>query len=461
MSQSNLSSRVATGFAIAFATAAISACGGGSTDSQTTTDEAATTSVGNSGTATVAGTNASSAATKVSTVPSPVASTTATTPATTASSSTSSITASSTTSIAAPITSPTTTSGLLTVTGNDTAPVTTTPATNTATDALPATTPKVVAASMARPAGNTGTGFFVADGKLYDAKGVEFHIGGVNRIHWDSPGGGTGVALSGANTMRIALDYTRAPSSNIALLTTQALANKIVPMPGNWGGTCKTDPAVLSGIVDTWVAQAPTFIALNTNGLINIANEWGPEDSTVWRDSYITAIGRMRAAGYTGTLVVDSGGCGQNAADVINYGAAVLAGDPQHNVLFDVHVYGNFYYPATVAWQQAQDYTSAMAKLKATNLAMVLGEFGPGKNIGPSPTLITPQTVIATATANDWGYIAWAWDDNNLANCGADNNWFSMTVSCGFFKTTADLTLFGQAIVPYMQQTAVKASIFN
>ena len=166
------------------------------------------------------------------------------------------------------------------------------------------------------------------------------------------------------------------------------LPNKIVPMPGNWGATCKSDVASLTTIVDTWVAQAATWTQLNSNGLINIANEWGPANSTVWRDQYIAAIARMRTAGYTGTLVVDAGGCGQDAADVINYGAAVLASDPQKNILFDVHVYGMFYLPATASWMQ--DYTKSMAALKATGLPLILGEFGPGKNIGPSPTMITP-----------------------------------------------------------------------
>ncbi|MEP6501866.1 MAG: cellulase family glycosylhydrolase, partial [Betaproteobacteria bacterium] len=317
--------------------------------------------------------------------------------------------------------------------------------------------PVVVAA--ARPAGNTGTGFYVAGGKLYDAKGKEFRIRGVNRVHWDSWGSPTGLPLSGANTERIALNYTRATSDNMAIVSTQMLANKIVPMPSNWSATCKSDPASLSAIVDIWVAQAATWTKLNPNGLINIANEWGPANSPIWRDNYITAISRMRAAGYTGTLVVDSGGCGQDAQDIVKYGAAVLASDPQSNVLFDVHVYGGFWFPATATWQQ--DYAKAMAQLKATGLPIVLGEFGPGRRIGPSPTMVTPEQVIATAEAAGWGWMPWAWDDNNLAGCTADDGWFSMTTKCGQYKSAADLTAFGKTVVPMIQQKAVKASIFN
>ena len=191
---------------------------------------------------------------------------------------------------------------------------------------LPAVT--LAVATAARPAGNTGKGFYVAGSALYDPSGHEFRIRGVNRNHWDSYGTPLGLPRSGANTERIVLNFTKPTTYNWGIVSTQMLANGIVPIPGNWTGTCKADPAVLSAIVDTWVAQASTWTQLNTTGLINIANEWGPANSAVWRDSYITAIKRMRAAGYTGTLVVDSGGCGQDSHDIIQYGAVVLASDP-------------------------------------------------------------------------------------------------------------------------------------
>jgi hypothetical protein len=92
---------------------------------------------------------------------------------------------------------------------------------------------------------------------------------------------------------------------------------------------------------------------------------------------------------------------------------------------------------------------------------LIIGEFGPGKNIGPSPTTITPQQVIATAESNGWGWLPWAWDDNDQANCMSDNNGFSMTVNCGTYNTNTDLTTYGQIIVPILKATAVKATIFN
>jgi len=47
--------------------------------------------------------------------------------------------------------------------------------------------------------------------------------------------------------------------------------------------------------------------------------------------------------------------------------------------------------------------------------AVIIGEFGPGRNIGPSPTNITPQAIIQAAEARNLGWLAWAWDDNPSA----------------------------------------------
>lgn len=324
-----------------------------------------------------------------------------------------------------------------------------------------------------RPAGNTGSGFYVVGAKVYDPTGTPFIAEGVNYGHPDQTASFTGIPRSGANAVRILKNYTTPAVTNNGVQ--KFLAAGVVPIVGDWAGTCKGDVASLNAIVDTWVKEAPTWLpTLNDRGIVNIANEWGPGSTTsmpvpykanaitpnyTWRDSYTTAIVRMRAAGYTGLLMVDAGSCGQDAATVIRDGAAVLAADPLHNILFDVHVYGGFYKPATATWQQ--DYDTAMAALKATGLPIILGEFGPGLNVGPSPTMITPQTVIATADANGWGWLVWSWDDNNLGGCKtSDTGWFGMTNSCGAYtgNDATELTAFGRLMVPMLKASAVKAS---
>jgi mannan endo-1,4-beta-mannosidase len=192
--------------------------------------------------------------------------------------------------------------------------------------------------------------------------------------------------------------------------------------------------------------------------MVNIANEWGPSNSTTWRDSYISAIATIRKAGFTGPLVVDSGGCGQDMGDLLNYSTAVFASDPQKNIVFSTHIYGG-----TPNATVANTNLSHLATLaKSAGMAFVVGEFGPGRNIGPSPTLLAPQDVVTAAEANGIGWLAWAWDDNDLGGGASDNNWFSMTYAGpGIYTGSASqLTTYGQTMVPLLQKLAVPATTF-
>lgn len=293
---------------------------------------------------------------------------------------------------------------------------------------------------VSRPSYNTGSGLFVLNGKLYDPSGAEVRIRGVNKNHWDQ--GSAGIVLAKANTVRWVIDFTRAAATNVALIQSDNVDHHIVPIPGNWTATCQTDTTSLLSAVQTWVSQAAQWTTLNSSLIVNIANEWGPSNSTVWRDSYISAIASLRAAGYTGPLLIDSGGCGQDVTDLVQYSQVVFSSDPQRNIVFALHLYGN----TNGNWTST--LVTQLATLSASvGAVFIVGEFGPGRNIGPSPTLTTPGEIIQAAEANSIGWLAWAWDDNNLANCSSDDNWFSMTYHCSDYTQPSDLTIFGSDVV--------------
>jgi len=321
--------------------------------------------------------------------------------------------------------------------------------------------------TTSRPSYNTGVGFFIGtDNKLYDANGVAFTIKGVNRVHYDDSSG-TVIPKTKSNAERWRLYWgngTTVPQF-VAQFTNENYNNSTVAIPGIWntaaayGGvkvTCDTTTGTLTHAVDEWVGQAADWKPIEKWSIINIANEWGPANSTVWRDSYITAISRMRAAGYLGTLLIDAGGCGEDAADIINYGQAVFNSDPQKNILFSIHIYYN------VQAGNAAIYLSALA---ATKLPIIVGEFGPGRKIGPAPTNLTPGELIAAANANNMGWIAWAWDDNDLSGGLSDDNWFALAYNPGIYNSSSDLTTFGKDVVENatygIKNTAVAASIFR
>jgi len=233
----------------------------------------------------------------------------------------------------------------------------------------------------------------------------------------------------------------------------------MVPIAGDWDGTCSESTATLSNIVSAWVATASTWKAVEKYVLINIANEWGPS-GTVWRDAYISAIAQIRAAGINATLVVDAGGCGQDNADLVQYASAVFNSDPQKNVVFDQHIYGNWAVGGA-SWQT--DLNAGLDALVATGLPFIVGEFGPGRNIGPSPTMMTPGQIIQGAEARGIGWLAWAWDDPAGEWSTPTDDWFALSFT-GDYQSSADLTTFGKDVVENptygLKVLAKPASIF-
>lgn len=314
-----------------------------------------------------------------------------------------------------------------------------------------------------RPAYNTGTGFFVLNGQVYDPNGVAFRAVGMNKLHWDAGSPGLfGTNPTKVNAVRWVVDFNQPTATNLALMQKSLNAGQ-VPIPGNWDGTCEDDASFLTAMVDTWVAQAAAWKTIDGKMLLNVANEWGPPNSAAWRDGYVTAVARLRAAGYLAPLVIDAGGCGQNPGDVLTYGQAVFDSDPQKNVIFDVHVYGNLHDPKVEDWQV--DYIDSMNALKATGFAVIIGEFGPGMNIGPSPTTITPLRILQVTDSLGFGWLAWAWDDpaGEYTPGGADDTWFALSRTGGY-ASTADLTTFGKVVVEDAvhgtKVSARKATIF-
>ena len=297
-----------------------------------------------------------------------------------------------------------------------------------------------------RPPYNHGVGFYVLDGKLYDANDNEFRVRGVNKVHWDAYQ--PGLDTIHANAVRWNIDFTRAPSDNVALLqgatgAAGTTTHDVIVVPtmfqaGDAGLNCTSDPTALTAATNLWTAQVSSWTQLEKVSILNIAEQWGLANSSLWRDAYIAAIASLRSAGYHATLMVTAGGCGQDVLDIANYAQAVLAGDPEQNVIFDLHVYG--------AFPDATTLNKGFSTLAAVGVPIVIGEFGPGNDIGPSPTNLTPQDVIQTAEQYGFGWMAWAFDDDNLAGAQANNEWFALSY-LGNYQASADLTMYGQEVV--------------
>lgn len=149
-----------------------------------------------------------------------------------------------------------------------------------------------------------------------------------------------------------------------------------------WDATGKSDSASLNKCRDTWIAHS-TFFKNNSSVILNVANEWGPNESgkahTAWRDNYKSVVKAIRNAGINNTVLVDADGWGQNAESIRSYGRDVRKDNG--TVWFAVHPYNIWF---QYAWCNAnklpyQRYhvNSTIADLKSkSGTQIVVGEFG-------------------------------------------------------------------------------------
>jgi hypothetical protein len=224
-----------------------------------------------------------------------------------------------------------------------------------------------------------------------------------------------------------------------------------------------------------WCDNYSNFAPYERWMILNIANEWGPVGSgasTVWRDTAITCISMLRAAGYKCPIVVDAPGNGQDGATggrawtLLNHGAAVAASDSQANTMLSLHCYGVYQAGALAA------VAASLRTFATTNgVTVIIGEFGPAnQNIAPG-SVTTAQTLetLAVAEACQLGHIWWAWDDPASATSGAYT--YSSYAACiqagsdGFNTSDpAQLTYSGNQIVldPVygLVNAAVPATVF-
>lgn len=327
-------------------------------------------------------------------------------------------------------------------------------------------------ANVARPSYNSSTanGFFVLNGQLYDPNGAPFRLRGINRDHYTaSPQ--PGMAKIGPNACRMFMFFQGDPVSTfISTLTSDHINHNEVAIPcgstfpnsasstspTNTGATSfSTDTTKFATLYTWWVNMFSFFSPIQGNMILNIANEWGPSNSTVWRDSYIAAVTAIRAAGYTCPLMIDAGiGGDAYTLNVINFSAAVFAADPLKNIIFSVHTYnlGHAYPPGTTQAQISALMASLNSLQSSVGACYIIGEFAdaspplyPATNwfLFPGPTSFTYGQSVNTFEAAGIGWMPWAWDDSDLGGAETSQNFFGFTHIQGAFTTPSTLNYVG------------------
>lgn len=329
-------------------------------------------------------------------------------------------------------------------------------------------------AQVTRPESNSGKGFFVLDGKLYDASGNEFiPIGANTAVFWQSETNGMksfpDMKKAGANCARIVSVTNNSANSwswqsnftKQKACVKACVDNKLIPILEFHDVTCGSgydkdaEGKFLKKVVDYWCT--PNLVTLCKDYekylMVNVANEWGPTN-VGFSDGYKKAITAMRNAGIRNTILIDAGGCGQNPGTLINYAQELLDFDPEKNILFAIHFYGLWMTKekSKQSWQfYVEDY---LQQFKTKKIPVIVGEFG-WTGAPDNFTLYDPKKIITESNRHGIGWLFWAWNSN------PNETYYDIIANyTKGYSTEADLTEHGKFIVQQYQENAKEAKAF-
>ena len=277
-------------------------------------------------------------------------------------------------------------------------------------------------------------GFRVIGRHLYDNCSEKVVLRGVaNPNIWFQKSGlphYTEIEQTGANAVRIVWDTT-----GTATQLDQAIANCIdldmIPMIECHDATGKWSE--LDNVVSYWTRSDIAEVIQNHEEylLLNIANECGNSSvsAAAFSSGYENAIEQIRFAGIHVPLVIDGTNWGQNINILQSEGPDLIDYDPDHNLIFSVHMW----WPPMYGYDE-DDIIDEIAQSVSMGLPIIVGEFsqmhGGCSDELTGTNAIPYLTIIEQCHLNQVGYIAWSW----FGNC---NNLWDMTTN-GTYATLYD-----------------------
>lgn len=287
------------------------------------------------------------------------------------------------------------------------------------------------AGSGAMPPTSTTTGtpgdtWKAKDGALYDNCGEKVVLRGINHptLYVDRKGDALPeIAKTGANAVRLfwyAKNNVKITEAEPAIAA--SIKNGMVPILEMHDSTCKWD---LDPIVSYWTsAEAVALIKkYQSHLIINIANETSPPSANEFKSKYTDVVNKLRSAGIHVPLMIDGGNCGRDYKVLLSQGEALVAADPDHNLIFSGHLYDRMNAAA-----YGQVFSDALSK----KLTFVVGEFAHKTPPGCGGAL-DYAALISEADKADAGWIAWSWGDND-----PNTDWNS---DCGEFDMASTFSV--------------------
>ena len=212
------------------------------------------------------------------------------------------------------------------------------------------------------------------------------------------------------------------------------------------------------GIIQSVTKGNPTVLTLNSNWSVFPLN---PGASTAGNDNFND---HYLITGAQGLTILN----GIYPSDVHTFGSQ---NNWQIQLTVDSSAWVGNYVANSAAIYQAStsgrnlDYryvASLFAALGSSGVCAIIGEFGPGNQLG-NPALsqdgnsgranlnsqqVAPGQVISACEAQGLSWIPWAWDDHNATLNAFSNNWFNMVIgNNGVYTANSQFTAFGLDMV--------------
>ena len=262
-------------------------------------------------------------------------------------------------------------------------------------------------------------GFFVQDRYLYSKDNEKVILRGVNHMFiWTDREGKTipEIAKTGANCVRIVWN-TRGRISDLDNIMGLCIANGMIPIPeihdttGNWDR--------LPDALDYWLREETLQVLSNHQEymILNVGNEPGADkvSESEFFDVYHMIVTKMRAAGIRVPIMIDADVWGQNEKILLSVGPKLLQADPEHNLIFSIHMWwpSEKHDPASTGFATVQErITATLEKSVELKLPFVVGEFAPVAAGGVKE--IPYKHIMAEAERLNIGWLAWSWGPGNF-----------------------------------------------
>jgi mannan endo-1,4-beta-mannosidase len=256
------------------------------------------------------------------------------------------------------------------------------------------------------------TGIHVSGQAVLEGNGRSFMMRGTSEPHAWFPGNTAGALgwQKGwrANTVRVVLSggrWTKNSASDVANVIATCKSNKLICLLEDHDTTGYGEASgaySLSSAADYWISVKSALQGQESYVVINIGNEpYGNNSVSNWTADTKSAVSKLRNAGLNHALVVDAPNWGQDNNGVMkNNAASVESADPQHNVIFSVHMYSQYGSASTI--------TSYINTFKNNNLPLIIGEFGPYDPYGD----INEDAIMSAAHSSGYGMLGWSWSGN-------------------------------------------------